>query len=274
MTMKSFSIRQVALIVVLVALVFGASGFMLARYLAAQETAIREAKILKAVSFLVDKQFNPGLNLTREGTSGGRETTYWLLSDNLLASKALWSYNASVSARIRNAMVRYGYVNNQLHESLFGLGIPIPPRTGTEFVVKVTTQYTIKVELHNGTQVYPDYQQYCDLLVYVALDSEWLGNRSAATNNFTLAIQMWDGKGIADKQFSVYNEYQSYKLALLLYASKILNVPLSHETEIRDRMWSMQRDDGGLWTGYRANLQSSSVDANTESTALAILAGA
>ncbi len=241
---------------------------MLARYLVAKET-----KIWKAVSFLVDKQFNPALNLTREGTSGGRETTYWLLSDNLFASKALWPYNASVSSRIWNALVAYGYVTNQLHESLFGLKIPVPPKVGAVFVVKATTEYTIKIELHNATQAYCDYQQYSDLLVYVALDSEWLGNRSAATNNFTLATQMWDGKGIADKQFSGSNEYQTYKLALLLYASRILRVPLPHEAEIRDRMWSMQRDDGGLWTGYNANLQHSSVDANTETTALALLAG-
>ena len=81
---------------------------------------------------------------------------------------------------------------------------------------------------------------------------------------------MWDGKGIRDKAFS--DEYQTYKLALLLYASKILTIPLQQEEEMENLMWAMQRSDGGLWTGYDVGFKPSSEDANTETTALVILA--
>ena len=228
--------------------------------------------VSKAVQFLTRNQFDSQLNLTREGTSGGRERTYWLLSDNLLASKALQPYNATVSTRIWNAMVKYGFAKNGLHESLFGCVIPIPPVASTTENLTATSSYTVKVELHNSTQRFSDFREYGDLLVYVALRSQWLGNRPDAEANFEKAVMMWDGKGIRDKAFT--GEYQTYKLALILYASRILNIPLQQEQEMRDRMWAMQRADGGLWTGYNADLQPSSVDVNTETTALAILAGA
>ncbi len=263
------------IVVILVALASGLSGYLTSWYIWEQNATNR--RVSGAVHFLANNQFKSKLNLTREGTVADASTTYWLLSDNLLASKALWQYNASVSSRIWNAMVSYGYTTNQLHEVLFGSKIPIPPHRSNQYLVKSTPEYTIRVEIHNGT-IFDDYQQYSDLLVYTALDSEWLGNHSAALGNFSVAAQMWDGRGINDKAFSdnqssTYNQYQTYKLALLIYASKILNISLPKKADLQARMWSMQRDDGGLWTGYNGNLQPSSTDANTETTALAILAG-
>ena len=266
----SKEMQKILLAVLLATLVSGIAGFNLANYIELQQTENENERVRKAVSFLVDMQFNPSLNLTREGTSGNRTSTYWLLSDNLLASKALWPYNASVAARIWNRLMEYGCTRDFLHEALFGQSIPTPPSIATIYTVESTSLYTIKLEYHNSSSLINDYQEYGDLLVYVALSSEWLGNRQNAVGNFTKAQAMWDGKGIRDKAFS--DEYQTYKLALLLYASKILTIPLRQEEEMENLMWAMQRSDGGLWTGYDAGFKPSSEDANTETTALAILA--
>ena len=255
----------------LVALLSGSSGFFLAEYLDAQEDDLKERRIRNAVSFLTRVQFNPELNLTREGTGDSLTRNYWLLSDNLIASKALWPYNATVSSRIQKALTSLGYLTNGLHEALFGLSIPVPPSTSIMMIVRNMTSYQIKVELHNSTNLFTDYPKYGDLLIYVALSSQWQGARTHAVANFTKAVSMWDGKGIKDQAFN--GEYQTYKLALVLYASKTLNILLQYEREMRDQMWAMQRADGGLWTGYDSSLSPVSVDANTETTALAILAG-
>lgn len=267
----SKEMEKILLAVLLATLVSGIAGFNLANYIELQQTENENERVRKAVSFLVDLQFNQMLNLTREGTSGNRTGTYWLLSDNLLASKALWPYNASVAARIWNRLMELGYTRDFLHEALFGQSIPTPPSIATNYTIDSTPVYTIKLEYHNSSSRFNDYQEYGDLLVYIALSSEWLGNHQSAVGNFTKAVMMWDGKGIRDKAFN--GEYQTYKLALLLYASRILSISLQQEEEMENLMWAMQRSDGGLWTGYGASFKPVSEDANTETTALAILAG-
>src|SRR3972149_2374270 len=107
---SSIPIRKTLIGMTLVAILSGASGFFLAEYLDRQEDGQKERRIRNAVSFLTIVQFTPELNLTREGTRNSLTRNYWLLSDNLIASKALWPYNATVSSRIQKALTSFGFL--------------------------------------------------------------------------------------------------------------------------------------------------------------------
>jgi len=68
---------------------------------------------------------------------------------------------------------------------------------------------------------------------------------------FSKTVDLWDGKGL---YYSAIDEaapnlrgfYETYKLALLLYASRIFDRPLPFQTDLENILWSMQREtDGG-----------------------------
>ncbi len=88
---------------------------------------------------------------------------------------------------------------------------------------------------------------------------------------------MWDGKGLSDIAIeeapsNLRGLYETYKLALLLYASRIFDQPLPFQTELENTLWSMQREsDGGIITHYNNSITPKG-DANTETTSLILIA--
>jgi hypothetical protein len=117
-----------------------------------------------------------------------------------------------------------------------------------------------------------DWNQYVDLLLYAALSCHWQGNDSGALGYYNSAVQMWNetSKGLQDKAFNA--TYATYKLASLLYTSKVLGQNLPFESELVDRIYAQQREsDGGIITDYYVN-GTSEGDANTETTSIVIIA--
>ena len=81
---------------------------------------------------------------------------------------------------------------------------------------------------------------------------------------------MWDGKGICDLATQTDGKYANYKLALILYASRVLGIELADYGEIEDKLWSMQQANGGI-TSLK-DLDGGPVgSANTETTSMALL---
>lgn len=224
-----------------------------------------------AAEFLNNTQFNQTVGLCREAPNVA-PNTYWLVNDNLLAYHALKYYYPETAETIYNTMKNYGYFRSYKIEALFGTTIPyIPFRNQKYITIDKIGNATIMTEVCNGTEV-SNFTLWADLCVYAALHCHWIGNQSEAIEYFKLAEEKWDGKGLADQSFVDNGNYFTFKLALLIYCSRILNQQLENKTDIEQVMWLMQDETGGLHTDYDANLNYTESDVNTETTALTILA--
>ena len=210
-----------------------------------------------------------------------RNQTYYIYSDNFLAQLAIWDYNESLSNSINNTINRYfrqcpDIYPSYLYEVLIGEDIPDVIRDSNQIIVEEGPDYVIRVDRRTGN-VMPDWEDYGDLLLYKALDYYWVGNTTMAEYCYNKAYNMFDGKGIYDivTETPINGEkqhYDNYKLALLIYVSKILNKNLDTIQPVVTQLWSMQNSTtGGIiaWTSLDGFPDGS---ANCETTALALIA--
>jgi hypothetical protein len=247
-------------------------------------------QVEKAVDFLVNFQFNENLSLCREAPVVA-PNTYWLVSENLLAWKALKVANETyyfgagevgqvadrIEAKLKEDAILYslprdpnGFPISFMHEAVIGDVIPTSNRAPTILTLH-SDDYNLKMEICNGT-VLPNWKDYTDRLLYMALSCFWQGNETGANLYFKNATARWDGIGINDTVTKAEGLYATYKLALLFYTSKVLGERLPFECELVKRIWSLQREsDGGIITNYYAN-DTQNGDANTETTSIVIIA--
>jgi hypothetical protein len=247
------------------------------------------AGVEKAINFLVHIQFNQSLGLCRE--SHLAPNVYWLVSDNLWAWKALKAANETyyfgaedvgrvadeIEAKLKEDATLYnlprdlnGFPISFMHEAVIGDVIPTP-NLSTTILTLHSDDYTVRTEVCNWTYM-PDWYEYADRLLYLALSCHWEGNDTAANLYFKNATDTWDGIGISDKATKADGFYATYKLALLLYTSKVLGRKLPFECGLVKRIWSLQREsDGGIITNYYAN-GTQKGDANTGTTSIVIIA--
>jgi len=116
----------------------------------------------------------------------------------------------------------------------------------------------------------PDWQSYADLFVYGIIDEWWLNNRTKALTDFaTLVNTMCTPEGVNDGKSG--DEYQTYKVALVLICSKILNQSIPYNyTQI---LCQMQMSNGGFRTGYLPGIiPDPNATENVETTCLALYA--
>lgn len=276
-----------------------ASGIILVILLSSTLSSIRSPQssqsesltmVEKAVDFLLS-QFNETLGLCREAPIAA-PNTYWLVSDNLWASKALEMANESGLSNAAQAGATARAINTSLtklathyklptenglpishaHEAVIG-DIALPPYKTTTNCTLYRDDYVLNTTMLNGT-VMPDWTKYEDLLLYAALSYHWQGNDSAAAAYYNDASNMWNNTavGFQDIVANGTGLYSTYKLALFLYTSKVLGESPSFEPELVERIYAQQREsDGGIVTDYYAN-GTSVGDANTETTAIVIIA--
>jgi hypothetical protein len=241
------------------------------------------------VNFLVNTQFNSSLGLCREAPIVA-PNTYWLVSDNLWAWKALTmagnsnltnSAEAGVTAeKIKSSLtslaLKYGLPTDSdglprsyCHEAVIGDPVSSPYKSDTSMTL-YNDSYVLKTDMRNGAVMY-DWNNYEDLLLYGSLSCHWQGNNSGALGYYNDAIKMWNetSQGI---QEGTSNTYSVYKLALLLYDSKLLGQNLPFEQELIDKIYAQQNQTtGGIITDYYAN-GTWSGDTNTETISIAIIA--
>jgi len=248
------------------------------------------AWVEKAIDFLVHIQFNQSLGLCRESPNFA-PNVYWLVSDNLWAWKALKMANESglsnaaeagevaekTKAKLVELAVQYGLPRDAdglpqsyVHEAVIGrLALP-PYRTETNCTL-YKDDYVLNITMLNGT-IMNDWAQYADLLLYAALSCHWQGNDTEALGYYRNVVAMWNeaDRGLQDK--TVNGTYDTYKLALLLYTSRVLGKSLVFESKLVKRIYAQQREsDGGIVTNYNAD-GTPYGDANTETTSIAIIA--
>jgi hypothetical protein len=231
-----------------------------------------------AVTYLVD-HFREDIGLIYESEDGGiRATvdktayhynqTYDIYSDNLIAKFALKPYEPQISQKITQTIQSYQLPPSDFFEVLFGTMISEPLCNGETKTIKSTPDYVILAEFRNYSD--PISGTYANALIYQSLNSFLKGNREAAKEIFTEALNLWDGKGINDDATKADGKYANYKMALILYESKILKITDPRLQEIEHKLWSMQQQNGGITS--LANLDGTPAgSANAETTSMALL---
>ena len=235
-------------------------------------------KLLRAADFLRG-QYNSQLKLCSEAPNVA-PNTYWLASDNLLAYNALEPYYPNISRQIYLELIRRNGFKSGVYETLFGESILLPIKEKVTYIIEQGENYVIKTDIHNCTTDFPYWDEYSNLLICSAFSLYWEGNETEAFRLFDKAVDMWDGKGLHDRAIeetepNLRDLYETYKLALLLYASRIFKRPLTFQNELEKILWTMQRkNDGGIITHYNRSVTPilPTGDANTETTSLTLIA--
>lgn len=280
-------IKIVALVIILILLF---TSMLLFFHISQSSSSESLTMVEKAVNFLVNEQFNQSLGLCREAPNVARNT-YWLVSDNLWAWKALSMANESglsnaaqaeatadrINAKLAELSANYnlptdsnGLPKSYAHEAVIGDIAPPPYNTSTDYTL-YKDDYVLNITMYNGT-VMSDWAQYADLLLYAALSCHFQGNNTEALDYYQKATQMWieADKGVQD--ITVKKTYDTYKVALLLYTSRMLGKSLVFESELVNKIYSQQNEsNGGIVTNYYGN-GTWEGDANTETTSIAIIA--
>jgi len=161
---------------------------------------------------------------------------------------------------------------------VLGYEVPLPFNVTNFYEWKIGDSCTIRTEVLNSTERMTDWQEYIDCVCYAALTRYYQNNDTGAKYYFDIAAGMWDGTGLADKGFrwvnsSSYGKYETYKLALLLFTSKVLGEELEYERELSNTIWKCQHTNGGIITHYLPDgTPDPQADTNSETTALVLLA--
>jgi hypothetical protein len=135
---------------------------------------------------------------------------------------------------------------------------------------KITVTRSPLVKLEQRTSpVMEDWDEYADLLLYAATDAANRGEIALALERYTAAMKMFDGAGFADLAFRVDDRYATYKNALAIIAAQRLAQPVRQDALAA--LLASQEASGGFMTRYD-RARTTDDDANTETTALAVLA--
>jgi len=223
--------------------------------------------------------------------------TYWIHSDNYLASLVLETYDphntmfTGMAENITESMDHELYLNGTnpispymvldmtLNKSDF-------PSGGTkDSILRTVDGASIMITTYDAPgPLHPI--NYSDIAFLQAILYSKLGDENHAMAAFNDGVYRWDGNGFKDDPFtnpnsSSYLKYQTYKLALYIYACRILDhveSQGSNYTLALNTLLTMQdpNGNGGFNTSYNWTSDDARVHGtggmNTETTCLAILA--
>jgi len=253
-------------------------------------STVISSSLSEAVDYLI-QGVSPNTGLIPETPTS---TTYWLYSDNFLASLALEQSAASHSFNLQKfalsnssavtfselisrsvnedlALFKINNIENQY--SVLNASEPCAFYASQDYTLGTPDGVTLKITINNGTGLLPE-KQYADIAFLNAICLHRQGNSAGALAAYNVGKGMFHGNGLED---TVYEQscqqtcqYQTFKLALCIYASELLGQPFPESA--LSILLSMQDSAGGFYTGYGANLSHEGTSTNTETTSLAVLA--
>ena len=242
---------------------------------------------LSSAAGYLKSHFNSEVGLVYESEDPGDRTygnqtysynqIYWLYSDNLLVSWALKPYDSEMSDTINQTIRSYSVGESGLFEVIFGKIISQNVSAANQLIIANNSEHVIMAEFHNSSTPLL-WEKYGDTLIYQSLNEYLKGNKAAAEKYFIIACQMFDGKGVNDTATKTDGKYANYKLALLIYASKVLNNPkqlnanISCGVSVKETLWSMQNTTTGGITSLADPDGNPMGSANAETTSMTLLA--
>ncbi len=278
-------LRVFLLLITLFSAILLGSGLSTFVFAQPVSSSLVQQKLQSACSFL-KSLYNPSLQLVRTTLTSN---IYYIASDNILAEKALSTCYPTISQAINQSIsscCNRGY--DGMHEALLGAKISIPIHTSTISIVANSTQgklfrnitpataggsYTILWNVNNATSIFADCT-YADIAVYSALELKLEGNTTGVQHQMDCLSLMFDGRGLVDESYkdglsSEHGIYQTYKLALFLYAQQNARAPYYGP---ENTLLRLQGPDGGFHTGYDPAGTYSGTLENAETTSIAIIA--
>jgi hypothetical protein len=238
----------------------------------------------QAVNYLV-ANYDPNVRLFRESPDGDFKNSCWVYSDNYLAQLALTPYqatNSTVAFALQNAAVSSLYWSQNKPELLSQYQIlnnstlPLPIPDHQDYVLGQLGSATIKSTINNQAQFLSS-KNYADIAFLEAIAYHNCGKNETAFSAYRDGVASWDGVGFKEPSFDPSRGYDTYKLALYILASEVLNC--TFDVRAYNNLLACQLstgvagfdDAGGFATYYAANGVTNN-QTNTETTALAILA--
>jgi hypothetical protein len=258
-----------------VLLIIIVSGFVIAYLSNRPSTETPSNKQKLAVVDYLHKHFTDNIGLIYESEDNGtdpnaprfsQQKIYYIYSDNLLAEYALMPYEPQISQKINQTIQSYQLQPSNFFEVLFGKIIPVNLSLANTLPVDKISDSIVLAEFHNSSE--PLLGTYANALIYQSLNCYLKGNLTEAKQYFNQAVSLWDGMGIYDDATRADQKYANYKLALVLYASKVLDVNI--DNRIEQKLWSMQQSNGGITS--LADLNGNPINTcNAETSATALL---
>ncbi len=234
----------------------------------AQPTPAPCSAIQRGLAFL-SARYNPALGLLNEAPQAA-PNTYWLTNDNALAAYALSQLGQpELAVSVQSTLQRYKYASNGLIEVVWGARVTFPPYVARPEMVDKVGDSEIWQEFHDRGGRFEDWAEYANLGFLGVLNEFNQGHTDPARTTFASTLAQFDGTGFRDKAFS--GLYETYKLALGLYAGAKIGAPLPNGDQLLKALLAMQAASGGFSTHY-VDLNTPKGDQNTETTAVALLA--
>ena len=240
---------------------------------ATQDTSIEET-LDRALDYLVNN-YNATIGLIPEVPSS---TTYYLYSDNFLASYILGYYTqnnltlTSIATNISSTIWKYIQPLPDSMNQYMVLNSSVAAFNGSSnYIIASYENTVINSTINNGTEILHSFD-YADIAFLKALYYSRT-DQTQALIEYQIGADMFNGKGINDTAFrngTQIGEYQTFKLALYIYVSRVLQQ--QYAQDIRTILLNMQANSGGFYTGYDENFSSNGTNTNVETTCLAILA--
>jgi len=236
--------------------------------------------LTRAVEYLLS-YYNPRLGLIPETPSS---SVYWLYSDNYLADLALAHYVGvnfaeanKVAANISASLSKYfspGSVENQytvLEPTVLESNKMCDFLTAENNTVQASDGFQIKTTVNDGSGSL-NRTQYTDIAFLDTICEYNHSHPGEAMVAYKDGANLFDGRGFRDRPYvdptsSQYHQYQTFKLALYVYAGVVLDQPINMTA--MSALLGMQASNGGFLTGYDGSYSTST---NTETTSLAIIA--
>jgi hypothetical protein len=210
-------------------------------------------------------------NLPSGRIYGGREREdlrrlFWLQNCNLFAMYALRPYDPAVAKRIETSYGHW-YETEFSHceertEHYLPLGrLPNAPAPEGKFHQTIIERkefdgYTVGTESLEASllRTIRD-EDPRGLLKFGVLSAQLRGEKRMAEEYFRKALALWDGNGFLHTRMDRHGSYYTRYLAYALIADRALGGGLSSDLRemIEQRLWSLQDEDGGLWTNYNAD---------------------
>lgn len=250
------------------------------------QTALRSMVLDPAVSYLCEN-YNESLHLISETPNDHlKDNIYWIYSDNYLASLVLQEYdrnNLTQTKMARNITIKMqdcfdNYISetskpmNQymvLNQSSMLSERGFEFHAAKAFTLNTTADGAAINTTANNQSGLLDPMEYADIAFLNAIYCHELGREADAMTAYLNGIIQYDGKGFNDTPFKNHprHYYQTYKLALYIYASELLEQ--DYDILAFYTLLAMQQPKGGFATEYDSGLNATG-GTNTETTSLAI----